>query len=100
MGFWNYLGLACLLNQVFGKKNATQYPKQIFSLGNETKEDLRRRYDMLSSRIDDLESRLSDVNSYSEEFEDIQDEIEYFRDELDDIDTEQDMMDLDDLDDY
>ena len=97
MGFWNYLGLACLLKQVFGKKNIAVSPQQDFSLGNYTHEELDRRYNALSSRINDLESRLHNMDYDANEYEDICDEIEDFRDELDDIEFEQDMWDPDDF---
>lgn len=100
MGFWNYLGLAWLIKQVFGKKNNAVIPQKDFTLSNYSQDELDRRYQKLSSRIDDLESRLNDIDSESDEYEDLCDEIEDFRDELDDIETEQDMLFLDDFDDY
>lgn len=100
MGFWNYLGWAWLIKQVFWKKNNADIPQKDFSMSNYTHDELDRRYRKLSSRIDDLESRLNDIGPECDEYEDLCDEIEDFRDELDDIETEQDMLYIDDLDDY
>lgn len=100
MGFWNYLGLAFVFRQVFGKKNIATSPMRDIPLSSSSAMELDNRYDILSKRIDDLESRLDEVDPYSEDYEDLRDELEDFRDELDDIDTERDFLDLDNFDDY
>ncbi|MDE6479620.1 MAG: hypothetical protein K2L45_05060 [Muribaculaceae bacterium] len=100
MGFWNYLGLAFIFKQVFGKKNPSVNTQRDFSLGNYSHEELDRRYSVLSSRIDDLESRLHNRDYDADEYEDLCDEIEDFRDELEDLEFEQDMLNLDDFDEF
>lgn len=99
MGFWNYLGLACLMRQVFGKKNTYVPPTSNIPLSSYSAKELHNRYDDLSKRIDDLEGRLADYDPYSEDYEDLCDEIEDFRDELEDLECERDFLDLDEYDD-
>lgn len=62
MGFWNYLGLACLLDAVFGgrrRRNNDEYMRGYNAMHDA---ELSDRYDELSSRIDDLEKRLDNMN--------------------------------------
>lgn len=58
MGFWNYLGLACLLDQLFGKKKYIDTPDTTRIYNPRREAELDERYITLSDRIDAL-----DINS-------------------------------------
>lgn len=95
MSFWNYLGLACLFDTLFGgnKRTKSDAYTQSYTPLHET--ELDDRFDSLSERLDELESRLDDMNPDTELYDDLYDDIELLRDELDEIEDERD-----DVDDY
>lgn len=95
MSFWNYLGLACLLETLFGGNKRTYNDTYTQGYDPLREAELDDRYDSLSERIDELESRLDEMNPDSELYDDLYDDIEFLRDELDEIDGERD-----DFDDY
>ena len=51
MGFWNYLGLACLLDQLFGKKKYIDTPDTTRIYNPRREAELDERYITLSDRI-------------------------------------------------
>ena len=95
MGFWNYLGLACLLDQIFGKKKHVDIPDTSRYYNPRRDAELDERYNALSDRIDALDRKLDNIDPDSELYDDVYDDIELLRDKLDDIEEERD-----DFDDY
>lgn len=93
MGFWNLLGLACLLDKIFGGKKRTYGSSYTPNYDPAREAELDDRYFRLSERIDDLESRLDALDPDSELYEDLEDDIELLRDELDELEEERDYLD-------
>lgn len=94
MSFWNYLGLACLFDFLFGKKkqsHATNYTDDYYPHVRDA--ELNERYDSLSERINELESRLDNIGYDSDLYDELEDEIDLLHDELDEIESDLDYYD-------
>lgn len=104
MGFWNYLGLASLLQIIFDRKKNTYSPPGRVStdLHREMMRDelyfqSQKRLDQLETRLNELEKSNNGKMRNSSIYNSLQDDIEELRDELDFL--EEDLIDEDDFDD-
>ena len=85
MSFWNYLGLACLFDTIFGKKEYGNIspPHRVCDPDREAKLD--KRINDLSYRIDALQEKLDNIDPDSDICNDAELELFRHQDDLDDL---------------
>lgn len=83
MGFWNYLGLSCLYEMLFGRKRRCNAPRVSGWYDHTRDGDC---VDELSDRIDALDHRLDGIDPDSELYDDLDTELRDFPNDIYDDD--------------